>query len=248
MNPHDNLVLWNRVYAEHNDARTATDAGLFMVSVPFEYAGFRTAVPVGPTSAASVAAARHFFASDPPAFVIFARPGVDDLIGDGIVELFQPPQMVCRDRVDERVPRGGAEVRIAENADDLHGYAVVAGTAFADLNFPAEQVTASLDRRSMLDDPRIAVAVAVVDGRIAAGAMSVTEGDGCYVSYVAADADARRHGLGDAVTRAVTNAGFDKGATFASLEASPFGYGVYERMGYVETARYALLVALPPKQ
>jgi predicted acetyltransferase len=76
----------------------------------------------------------------------------------------------------------------------------------------------------------------------------VTERSGSYISFVAADKEARRRGLGDAVTRLVTRAGFDSGASMASLEASPFGYHVYERMGYREIFQYALLVAMPPKR
>ena len=78
--------------------------------------------------------------------------------------------------------------------------------------------------------------------------LAVTEGPGSYISFVAADREARRHGLGDAVTRLVTRAGFESGASMASLEASPFGYHVYERMGYREVFQYALLVVLPPKR
>ncbi len=48
----------------------ATEAGLLMVSLPFGYPGFRTAVSVGPTSSASLHAADAFFTGDPEAFVI----------------------------------------------------------------------------------------------------------------------------------------------------------------------------------
>ena len=118
---------------------------------------------------------------------------------------------------------------------------------FDSLNFPADQTTASLDRPSFIDDPRVTLAVGKVGGRIVAGAIAVTEGPGSYISFVAADKEARRHGLGDAVTRLVTRSGFDAGASMASLEASPFGYHVYERMGFREIFQYALLVVMPPK-
>jgi ribosomal protein S18 acetylase RimI-like enzyme len=246
---HDNLVLWARVYAEHNNGRAATDANLFMTSLPFEYAGFRAAVPVGPTTKASMAAARAFFAHDPDAFVVYARPGVDtELASKSVVELFQPPQMVCTAPVAEPPAVEGHDVHLVDDVNELHGYAAVAGAAFADLNFPADQTTASLDRASLLDDPRVAIAVATTAaGHVVAGALSVTESEGCYVSFVAADRDARRKGAGDAVTRLVTNAGFTAGATVASLEASPFGYHVYERMGFREVRKYSLLVAFPPR-
>lgn len=246
---HDNLVLWNRVYGEHNRARMATVEGLLLSSIAFQYAGFRTAIPVGPTRRASIDAVRRFFADDPEAFVIYSRPDVDtELSGNSVIELFRAPQMVCT--APPAPPTVGPDVEIVLTHDhgDLHDYAVVAGHAFADLNFPADQTTASLDHPSFIDDPRVTLAVARADGRIVAGALAVTEGAGSYISFVAADKDARRHGLGDAVTRLVTRSGFEAGASMASLEASPFGYHVYERMGFREIYQYALLVVVPPKR
>jgi len=246
---HDNLVLWSRVYGQHNGARLTETEGLLLSSIAFPYAGFRTAVPIGPTRPESLRAAREFFAGDPEAFVLYSRPDVDtELTGKGVIELFRAPQMTCTEA--PAPPSVDSDVGLALTRDhgDLHDYAVVAGQAFADLNFPADQTQASLDRPSFIDDERVTLAVARVDGRIAAGALAVTEGPGCYISFVAADKEARRHGLGDAVTRLATRAGFDAGASMASLEASPFGYHVYERMGYREIYQYALLVVLPPKR
>jgi ribosomal protein S18 acetylase RimI-like enzyme len=240
---HANLAAWARVYAEHNHGRITIDAGLQMTSIPLDYPGFRSAVVVGPLHAGSMAVARSFFAEDPDAFVVFARPeDLAVLSGPGVAELFQAPQMVCTEPVDDPRPPGGATVSLSTDRDDLREYAAVAGRAFAELAFPADQTAASLDIPSLLTDERVALGVARVDGHLVAGALSVTEGDGSYVSYVAAGAEARRRGLGDAVTRLVTNAGFDRGASFASLEASPFGYDVYERMGYREIRKYHLLV------
>ena len=246
---HDNLVLWARVYGEHNRARMAETEGLLLSSIAFPYAGFRTAIPIGTTSHASITAARTFFADDPDAFVVYARPDVDtELTGKGVIELFRAAQMVCTEPPALPVAGSGVELELTRDHADLHDYAVVAGNAFADLNFPADQTQASLDHPSFIDDPRVSLAVARVDGHIVAGALAVTEGVGSYISFVAADKEARRHGLGDAVTRLVTRAGFDAGASIASLEASPFGYKVYERMGYREIYQYALLVVTSPKR
>ena len=50
---------------------------------------------------------------------------------------------------------------------------------------------------------------------------------------------ARGRGLVELVTRAVTNLGFDGGAPFVMLQASPMGAAVYRRMGYRGLCRYA---------
>ena len=57
---------------------------------------------------------------------------------------------------------------------------------------------------------------------------------------------ARGKGLGDAVTRAVTNRAFELGARFVSLQASAMGEPIYRRMGYREIYRYRTHVRFAP--
>ena len=95
-------------------------------------------------------------------------------------------------------------------------------------------------------DPGVAVALAELDGRPVAGACSLLVGDepNGYVGWVACHDDARGRGLGDVVTRAVTNEAFDRGARIVTLEASHFGEHTYARMGYRELYRYGVLIKL----
>ena len=64
------------------------------------------------------------------------------------------------------------------------------------------------------------------------------------MGWVACLDDARGKGLGDVVTRRVTNEAFDRGASLVTLEASHFGEHTYARMGYRELYRYAVLIKL----
>jgi ribosomal protein S18 acetylase RimI-like enzyme len=92
--------------------------------------------------------------------------------------------------------------------------------------------------------PRVAVSVAERDGEVVAGAAAILLGnapDG-YVGWVACADSARGHGLGDHVTRLVTNEAFARGARFVSLEASRYGESTYARMGYRELYRYRMLI------
>ena len=49
-----------------------------------------------------------------------------------------------------------------------------------------------------------------------------------------------------AVTRHVTNLGFDLGATNVQLQASPMGEPIYRRMGYEDLYRRQFRLAAPP--
>jgi ribosomal protein S18 acetylase RimI-like enzyme len=91
------------------------------------------------------------------------------------------------------------------------------------------------------------IALADLDGVPVAGALVVLFGDrdpGAYVSWVACLDSGRGRGLGDVVTRAVTNAAFDRGASLVTLEASPFGKSTYARMGYEQLYDYRILIRL----
>jgi len=61
-------------------------------------------------------------------------------------------------------------------------------------------------------------------------------------SAVCGRAPDQYRGLGEAVTRAVTNAGFDLGARINTLQASPMGAPIYLRMGYQTVFDYRVYV------
>ena len=77
-----------------------------------------------------------------------------------------------------------------------------------------------------------------------AGALVLLVGGHGYVGWVSTLAEGRGHGLGDAVTRRVTNEAFARGAGTVTLEASPFGEAIYRRMGYRDLYRYRMLIKL----
>jgi hypothetical protein len=57
---------------------------------------------------------------------------------------------------------------------------------------------------------------------------------------------ARGRGIAEAVTRHVTNLGFDLGAADVQLQASPMGEPIYRRMGYEDAYRREFRLSGPP--
>jgi len=114
------------------------------------------------------------------------------------------------------------------------------------LVLPAEVTAKSIDNPDVMLGPDVAIALADVNGEPVAGACVVMVGDQPegYVGWVACLDKARGNGLGDTVTRRVTNEGFARGANIVTLEASQFGEHTYARMGYRELYRYRLLIKL----
>jgi ribosomal protein S18 acetylase RimI-like enzyme len=180
---------------------------------------------------------------------VFARVGVDDdlrdeLVARGFTEWAQTPEMVCDRVLPPRDPPPGVTVRLAESAADVSAYAEIAGRAFAHLSIPEQMTRDAIDNPDVLLRPDCAIALAELDGTLVAGALVVLLGDdpAGYVGWVACVDEARGRGLGDVVTRAVTNEAFARGAPLVTLEASEFGEHTYARMGYREVYRYRVLI------
>ena len=108
-----------------------------------------------------------------------------------------------------------------------------------------EAITATtMDNPEVMLAPEVAIALADIDGKPVAGACSILFGEepNGYVGWVACRDRGAGRGLGDVVTRRVTNEAFDRGAKLLTLEASRFGEHTYARMGYRELYRYRLLI------
>lgn len=246
---HRNLCDFTRFVARlERGATVLEEHGVIAASGPGSFPTARQAVRAdasapGAEAAAAVAA---FFDANGRTGAAFARVGTDDDFADalkphGFQEWAQTPEMVC----DRPLDAGrAADVRLAETAEDVAAYARIAGEAFTHLMIPADVTRATLDNPDVVLQPDVAVSLASLDGEPVAGAMVTLLGDEPrgYVSWVSCTDRARGRGLGDAVTRAVTNEAFARGAALCTLEASHFGEHTYARMGYREIYRYRIMI------
>jgi ribosomal protein S18 acetylase RimI-like enzyme len=250
---HRNLCDFYRWLPRLYSGRLLDRDGIVAVTAELDWPVNRTAVRSAGTDATAWAdATEAFLFADGRSACVYARVGTDDDITQvltvrGFAEMTTLPEMVCEAVLERRADPAGFRVRLAESTEDVRGYAAVAGEAFAHLAIPADWLEATLTNPDALLVDNVAIAVAERDdGTVVAGAMSIVLGDepNGYISWVACADSARGHGLGDAVTRLATNAGFDRGAQLLTLEASPFGRNTYRRMGYRELYDYRLLIKM----
>jgi ribosomal protein S18 acetylase RimI-like enzyme len=83
-----------------------------------------------------------------------------------------------------------------------------------------------------IDDPRVRTHGLRVDGEWACVAVTLRLGDDASVQYVATDHGFRRRGLAGRLLRAALSEARADGLRTATLQASPDGRGVYERLGF----------------
>jgi ribosomal protein S18 acetylase RimI-like enzyme len=192
-----------------------------------------------------------FFAEGGKTACVNARIGEDDDLTDvllerGFREWSTTPEMVCEQALEPRDAPDGVHVRFASTADDIAAYARIVAEAFAHLMLPEDIALEAIDHPAEFLGDDSVVALAEIDGTPVAGAQAVMlrGGEMAYVSWVGCSNAARGRGLGDTVTRAATNAAFERGADLVTLEASHFGEHTYARMGYRELYRYRMLLRL----
>ena len=100
----------------------------------------------------------------------------------------------------------------------------------------------------LLEMPDLTYCVAELDGDpVAVGQCLVTQGDAGPAAYIAGIGvlpEARRRGIGAAVSSWVVERGFDAGAAFAHLHPEPMAFAVYSRLGFTEVDGFDVYVDL----
>jgi GNAT superfamily N-acetyltransferase len=150
-----------------------------------------------------------------------------------------PPAMVLDPITPHRDDR--REGLVVEPVRDASGVADALELAAAGFGMPLELCRKILTP-AVLDDPTVQVVVARVGGEPVSTATLVVTDEVAGIYTVATPEAHRGHGYGAAVTAAVVEEGRARGCTMASLQASPMGAPVYERMGFRTVAGYHHLV------
>ncbi len=191
-----------------------------------------------------LAHARDFFGGLGRAYCVWAGDHLDPAIEEaardaGFASLGDgTPQMVLPRRLPDAVPPPGVTLRMVDDDHTRRDYITVLQHSFTpSQGTPADLYEGVFPDVEALHGPHTRAVVAYLDGAPVSGAFVLVSHGVAGVQYVGTVQRARGRGLGELVTRAVGNAGFDLGARVAALQASEMGEPVYRRMGY-ETVTY----------
>jgi ribosomal protein S18 acetylase RimI-like enzyme len=148
------------------------------------------------------------------------------------------PQMILETPVPAPPLPPGVSIREVTNEQGWEDFLVTAGAAFKTLGVAPEVWRAAYPDVRSVAAPHIATFIAYADGSPAAMGMAYINYSVAEVIHIGTRPEYRRQGLGELVTRAVTNEGFNRGARLASLQSTPMGKSMYRRIGYREVGRY----------
>jgi ribosomal protein S18 acetylase RimI-like enzyme len=181
--------------------------------------------------------ARDFFAPRGRSYTVVLRASRDQdlitaLLADGMAPLADSPCMLIEAPVP--VPPLPAGIRLERMTQLRHVQDAVQinAEAYEALKLPAAQTRVFFGRPQAVLSPRVCGFVAYRGEEPVSTALTLFSGEGAGVYWVGTAASARRMGLGELCTRLATNAGFSGGARAVTLQASPFGEPIYQRIGY----------------
>jgi hypothetical protein len=156
------------------------------------------------------------------------------------------PEMVCRTPLPDPHPIDGVTVRVIDDDAGVRGFIAVNAEAYATYGMPAEVLADLFDETArVLADPAASIVVAHRGDEPMATAMAYESDGVASLQWVGTVPAARGSGLGALVTVAVTNLAFARGASSCSLQASPMGVSVYQRLGYETAYHYEEYVRWP---
>ncbi|MDX2169601.1 MAG: hypothetical protein SF182_21205 [Deltaproteobacteria bacterium] len=157
--------------------------------------------------------------------LFLTMPGMALLVDPGTI--CAPPDLAIRACVDD----AGRDA-----------YRHVSAAAYATYGAPPAYAADAFARLESVCAPHIQGFVGWCGGApVAAAAVYVTHGV-AGIGWVGCVPEARGRRFAEAVTWAAIREGLRRGAGFASLQASPMGRGVYERMGFITPTEYRVLV------
>lgn len=181
--------------------------------------------------------AKDFFRSRNRGFTVFVRASRDDdlekcMLEEGFVQRSDSPCMLIDAPVP--VPALGTGLHVEKFADERHirDAAAVNAEAYLTLGLPVVETQALFADAARVAARELIGCVVYRDKQPFATALAIKSPGAAGLYWVGTANQAQRMGLASVCTALVTNAGFAGGASVVTLQASPFGEPVYQRLGY----------------
>jgi GNAT superfamily N-acetyltransferase len=151
------------------------------------------------------------------------------------------PVMVRRRPLPAPTLPPGIELERVRDARGASDYNDVVRASYPDIGLPLEAFGDGIPLGHMTL-PNTSAFVAYRDEEPVSVAISIVTDVFAGIEWVGTVRSARGVGLGAALTAAAANAGFERGARVAWLEASEMGVPMYRRMGFEDLFAYKLYV------
>ena len=187
-----------------------------------------------------------FFSPLGHGFALCALEGLDDDLIAAYGEAdFGAPEMIIDHPVETVALSDGAELKPVTDEKTRIDFLDAVGESFETLGESRETWLACYPTVDSLANPHSVAMLIYQDGVAAAGGMYYRTVNTIEVLHIGTRPSFRGNGHGRAVTAALTNHAFDHEVRLASLQATPMGLPIYQRMGYQTVSTYHCYVRMP---
>jgi ribosomal protein S18 acetylase RimI-like enzyme len=160
----------------------------------------------------------------------------------GLLEMSRAPAMVRSTPFDALAAPAGVRLGWVGSDAPVQDFVHVADTSYQSLGMPEGVIVEMCASPERMVAPHLHSVVAYLDEEPVATAQILLGRGAAGVYYVGVLPEARGRGLAQLVTHAVTQRGFELGASLVVLQATAMGEPVYRRMGYEQFQTYRGLV------
>lgn len=211
----------------------------FVSALPISF--LNGCIVVEPAIPADLSAAIDWLDERGYPYEIWIREG---LVGDASADLpargfeqrpWLMPGMAIRPRPEPPSPADGITVRQVRDEAGLEEHIGL----MRESGVP-EKAARAMYARSFATDPDVRIFTAYLDGRPVGNSIAIRTGAVAGVYAVGTRPEARRRGVGTAVTWAAVCAGHAWGCSTVVLQSSEMGFPVYTAMGFEVIVRYAV--------
>jgi len=134
------------------------------------------------------------------------------------------------------------EIRAVADTDAVADFIEVCSESYAVYGQPAEVAATLFVGVASLRAAHLQGFVGYHQGRPTAIAVVYVSHAVAGINWVGSTPESRGKGHAEAVVWAALREGFSRGADVASLQASPMGFGLYRRMGFITPSEYRIYV------
>jgi ribosomal protein S18 acetylase RimI-like enzyme len=219
--------------------------GLVMFRTPLGRISTNMAIVTGAIEAPAIRAltAEMYRPTDSP-FSVWTREHADSALEPALHELgfhqiHREPGMVFVPGAGPAVPPPpGVTIRAVRDDAERAEYGALVTKAFAVYGVPEDSLAEHFATLDSVYGPTTQAFLAWRAGRAVAGAILYMAHGVGGIGWVGTLPDDFRRGYGRAITWAVIEEGFRRGAAFMNLQASPMGEPMYRRMGFTTPTHY----------
>lgn len=210
-------------------------AGANGLPMAFRNCAARTQKSVVPSH--FIAQVRNFFATRSRGFSILVRLDRDkDLEGllfdQGFRSRYSTPCMVLTKPLREALVPEGISIERMSTPRHVFDAIQVWEDAYRKIHLPPSETRLYFGNTSGLLSCSVVGVVAYRQDQPLASGLAILSGETSGLYWIATRSDATRQGLGEMVTRLLTNEAFARGASVVTLQATPFAESLYRRLGF----------------